>query len=299
MGHFNVQMPTHATVSIPRPYRGRLAPTPSGWLHMGHAATFQIARDRAREADGTLVYRTEDIDPARCRKEFAEGAMEDLRWWGLDWDEGPDLGGPYGPYTQSQRLPLYRDAFAELRERGLIYPSPHSRKEIAECRPALSPVDGDPLFPVQLRPGRAACSRLAGSDQVNWRFRVPDGRAIRFTDGRTGEKCFVAGRDFGDFIIWKKDGWPAYELAVAVDDHAMKITEVVRGEDLLMSTARQILLYEALRLRTPRWYHCSLVVDPETGIRLSKTHKSLALRALRDAGHPAGQYPAHQAADSA
>jgi len=266
---------------------------------MGHAATFRIAWERARAAGGTLVYRTEDIDPDRCRADYADGAMEDLRWWGLDWDEGPDCGGPHAPYAQSARRHLYREVFAELRERGLIYPSPHSRKEIADCRPKRSPVDGDPVFPVQLRPGRAAYSRLADSQPVNWRFRVPDGRALHFRDGRTGLKSFVAGRDFGDFIIWKKDGWPSYELAVVTDDHDMKITEVVRGEDLLLSTARQILIYEALLIRPPAWYHCPLVKDPETGQRLSKTHKSLALRALREQGHPPGQLLENAAGDPA
>jgi glutamyl-tRNA synthetase len=115
---------------------------------------------------------------------------------------------------------------------------------------------------------------------------VPDGRPIHFHDGRCGEKTYIAGEDFGDFIVWKKDDWPSYELGVVVDDHAMEVTEVVRGEDLLVSTARQLLLYEALEWRAPEWYHCPLVIDPETGYRMSKTHKSRSLRELRKLGMP-------------
>ena len=259
-------------------YRGRIAPTPSGWLHAGHAATFRIAWERARKANGTLVFRIEDIDPARTREEYVNGSMEDLRWCGLDWDEGPDCGGPSAPYLQSQRKALYPSAFARPRDLGRVLSSPHSRKEIKAARPVASPVDGDPVFPPSLRPPNTAERRGIMETGVNWRFRVPDGRIIRFNDQRCGEKAYMAGRDFGDFIIWKRDNWPSYELAVVVDDHAMGITEVVRGEDLLLSTARQLLLYEAFGWAPPDWYHCQLVVDPETGQRMSKTSGSRALR---------------------
>jgi glutamyl-tRNA synthetase len=271
-------------------YRGRLAPTPSGWLHLGHAATFQTAWQRARERNGTLIFRMEDIDPYRCRPEYLKGAIEDLIWWGLDWDEGPDKEGPYAPYLQSQRTELYRTTLEILRVSGFIYPSPHSRKEIEALSPERSPVDGDTIFPASLRrepsPGPDAAGPTA------WRFRVPDGREIRFTDGRTGEKRYTAGVDFGDFLIWRKEDVPAYELAVVVDDHAMDISEVVRGEDLLLSTARQLLVYEALQWNAPAWYHCPLVVDPATGQRMSKTHRSLGLKALRESGHAPGLEPA-------
>lgn len=265
-------------------YRGRIAPTPSGWLHLGHAATFTRAWQRARERQGVLVYRTEDLDPDRCRPEYAAGAIEDLRWWGLDWDEGPDCGGAFAPYIQSQRIEGFRAAFDRLRGLGCLYPSPHSRSEIAACRPAASPVDGDAVFPPQLRRPAATAEPEPAADPVAWRFRVPDGRTIRFTDNRSGDKAYLAGRDFGDFIVWRRDGLPAYDFAVVVDDHAMRITEVVRGEDLLVSTARQLLLYEALGWNPPQWYHCELVIDPATGRRLAKTHRSLALRALREQG---------------
>jgi glutamyl-tRNA synthetase len=274
-----------------RPYRGRLAPTPSGWLHAGHAATFRTTWERARKARGTLVYRLEDTDPARNREDYIEGAMEDLRWIGLDWDEGPDCGGPHAPYVQSARKSLFQAAFAKLRDKGKIYPSPHSRAEIRSAGPARSPVDGDPLFPPALRPPNTGKALPGSADGVNWRFRVPDGRTIRFKDGRCGDQSFMAGRDFGDFIVWKKDGWPSYELAVVVDDHAMEITEVVRGEDLLLATARQLLLYEALGWEAPDWYHCPLVIDPETGHKLSKTSKSAGLRELREKGIDPARIP--------
>jgi glutamyl-tRNA synthetase len=276
------------TANRKAPYRGRIAPTPSGWLHLGHAVTFSRAWARAREKKGILIYRTEDLDPDRCQPEYATGAMEDLRWWGLDWDEGPDCGGPFAPYIQSQRQEIFRTAFERLKDQGLIYPSPHSRREIAEFNPALSPVDGDAIFPVELRrlPARAGAARE--NSELNWRFRVPDGKKISFVDNRSGQKAYLAGQDFGDFIVWRRDGLPSYDFAVVVDDHAMEITEVVRGEDLLVSTARQLLLYEALGWKPPEWFHCELVMDPATGKRMSKTHRSLALRALRDKGFKPG-----------
>jgi glutamyl-tRNA synthetase len=214
--------------------------------------------------------------------------MEDLRWWGLDWDEGPDCGGPCGPYQQSLKLEKFRVALERLKSTGHVYPSSHSRKEIAAENPKLSPVNGDPIFPSRFRPGESEWNNVP---EVNWRFQVPDGRQIQFHDNRLGSQSFVAGEDFGDFIVWKKDNWPAYELGVVVDDREMQITEVVRGEDLLISTAKQILIYEALGWQSPQWYHCPLVIDPETGYRMSKTHKSKSLRALREEGAVPGLPP--------
>ena len=272
-------------------YRGRIAPTPSGLLHLGHAATFSIAHLRARAAGGTVVYRTEDLDPDRCRPEFAEAAMEDLRWWGLDWDEGPDCGGPFAPYVQSERMARFQADMEQLVAAGTVYASPHSRRHIAEAETAISPANQEAVFPPELRPARPTATRFDPQAEINWRFRVPDGRAVTFEDGRCGQVTYVAGQDFGDFLVWRRNGLPAYELAVVTDDHAMEITEVVRGEDLLVSTARQLLLYEALGRIPPAWYHCPLVIDPVTEHRMSKTHRSLALRALREAGRPPGLAP--------
>lgn len=255
-------------------YRGRVAPTPTGYLHLGHAATFWIAAERCRQAHGTLVFRLEDLDPQRCRPEYAQASLDDLRWLGIVWQEGPDVGGPHIPYVQSERRPLYLQAWQDLREAGWIYPSRHSRKEIS----TLAPHEEEPIFPVEWRNDESA--ERTG---VNWRFRVPDHETISFLDGHFGPVEKTALRDFGDFQIWNRDDIPAYELAVVVDDIAMGITEVVRGADLLTSTARQLLLYRALKAKPPKFYHCPLVTD-EQGQRLAKRQAALSLRAMRKAG---------------
>jgi glutamyl-tRNA synthetase len=270
-------------------YRGRLAPSPTGHLHLGHARTFHTAYERARAAGGVLVLRDEDLDSSRSRAEFAAAMLEDLRWLGLEWQEGPDVGGPFGPYRQSERRPLYREAWARLVEGGHVYPCSCSRKDIA--RSAEAPHEGpagarhsqddEPHYPGTCRP-RAVVAPQAPAG-LNWRFRVPDGEEIIFEDLKQGRQSFVAGRDFGDFVVWRRDDVPAYQLAVVVDDAQMRITEVVRGADLLKSTARQILLQRALGLHTPAYFHCDLLTD-ERGERLAKRHESLSLRRLRAAG---------------
>lgn len=264
-------------------YRGRLAPTPTGHLHLGHAQTFWTAQERARRHGGQMVLRNEDLDRDRCKPQFAIDMLEDLRWFGFRWDEGPDLGGPFAPYTQSERLDWYLDVWRQLHTAGTIYPSPHSRKDVQSALTAPHEDDQEPLFPAALRPPPGTGAEATEPGMVNWRFRVPDGRMIEFIDGRCGLIRRVAGIDFGDFLVWRKDGFPSYELAVVADDHAMQITEVVRGEDLLTSTARQLLLYEALGWQPPAFYHCPLVQD-ETGARLAKRSAALSLRSLRAQG---------------
>jgi glutamyl-tRNA synthetase len=271
------------------PYRGRIAPTPSGRLHLGHAVTFGRAHERARSHKGTLIFRMEDIDTLRCSAADAAAALQDLHWWGLDWDEGPECGGPFGPYAQSGRLGWHREVLGRLAASGAVYPSPHSRRAVAELATERSPVDGEWLFPRQLRrPPNALTGPLPHGP---WRFAVPDGRAVRFHDQQQGDCCFVAGKDFGDFIVWRREDLPSYELAVVADDIAMQVTEVVRGADLLLSTARQILLYEALGKAPPAWLHVPLVCDPATGQRLAKSKRSLSLGQLRAAGLPPGLPP--------
>lgn len=260
-------------------YRGRIAPTPTGYLHLGHYATFRVAWEHARAANGVLVYRNEDIDPQRCRPEFARAAMEDLRWAGVDWDEGPDLGGPHAPYDQSQRTQRYREALAQLSARGHVFACTCSRRDVAAAANAPHDENGDPLYPGTCR-GR---STAPGDRTHCWRFRVPDGEMITFVDGRLGKQSFVAGRDFGDFVVWRRDDAPAYELAVVVDDAAMGMTEIVRGEDLLLSTARQLLLYRALGFPVPAFHHAPLLRDA-AGRRLAKRDAALSLRQLRQRG---------------
>src|SRR6185436_11987838 len=223
-------------------YRGRLAPSPTGYLHLGHARTFWIAQQRAQAAGGTLVLRNEDLDRARCKPEFVTAMTEDLKWFGFHWQEGPDCGGEYGPYHQSQRMSLYREAFEQLRAAGLVYPCTCSRKDIQQALQAPHASDDEPIYP-----GTCRNRSLAAGERATWRFRVPDGEPVSFTDAARGPQTFIAGKDFGDFVIWRHDDFPSYQLAVVVDDDAMRITEVVRGADLLPSTARQLLLYRSLR----------------------------------------------------
>lgn len=267
---------------IPKPYRGRIAPSPTGLLHLGHARTFWIAAERAAEHHGELILRNEDLDPQRSRTEFVTDMLEDLRWLGIHWSEGPDCGGPYAPYSQSERRPHYLAAWRKLRDGGFIYPCTCSRKELAEAASAPNDSDDEPIYPGRCR-SRTDAEQFARPAGVNWRFRVPDREVITFTDLHLGPQTFTAGRDFGDFVIWRRDDVPAYQLAVVADDAAMQITEVVRGADLLKSTARQILLYRALGLAVPDFYHCDLVCD-QAGIRLAKRHDALSIRHLRESG---------------
>jgi len=254
-------------------YRGRIAPTPTGLLHAGHAATFWTAFARAREAAGRLILRIEDIDPHRCRHDYVDACISDLSWLGVSWDEGP--------IYQSCRLPLFLETWMRLRDTGFIYPSPHSRRDVELATQA--PHDEEPIFPIHLRQPVESARAWVAPAGTNWRFRVPDGEVISFVDGRHGEVALTAGKDFGDFVVWRRDDVPAYELAVVADDIAMQITEVVRGEDLLVSTARQVLLYRALGAEPPAFYHCPLVRDAD-GQRMAKRSASMSLSALREAG---------------
>ncbi len=277
-------------------YRGRIAPSPTGFLHAGHARTFFTAFERARAAGGTLVLRMEDLDPERSRRVYAEAAIEDLRWLGIDWQEGPDAGGAYAPYAQSERGGVYRAAWRTLVERGFLFPCRCSRKDLAAATGAPHEADDDePLYPGTCRslplplPGAPLhgadfwTENVAGGAGVNWRFRVPDGEAIEFVDANLGPQRFVAGADFGDFVVMRRDGAASYQLACVVDDAQMRITEVVRGADLLKSTARQILLNRALGYENPAWFHCALVAD-RNGRRLAKRHDALSVRTLRERG---------------
>jgi glutamyl-tRNA synthetase len=302
-----------ASPPIASSYRGRLAPSPTGYLHVGHARTFWTAFQRAREAGGTLVMRMEDLDPDRTRPAYTDAALDDLRWLGIRWQEGPDLGGPdkggpFAPYVQSKRRAVYLDFWRRLLRTGRLFPCRCSRKDLAgalaaphervqsagaggKIDAAADEPDDEPIYPGTCRlfmggtpqlPGPTA-SEFEDPGGANWRFRVPDGEVIEFVDLNLGPQRFVAGEDFGDFAVWRRDNVPSYQLACVADDAAMAITEVVRGADLLKSTARQILLYRALGLNPPAWYHCRLVVD-HNGQRLAKRHDALSLRALRQRG---------------
>jgi len=267
------------------PYRGRLAPSPTGLLHLGHARTFWTAYQRAQQANGILIMRNEDLDPQRSKHEFVTAMLEDLRWLGIWWQEGPDVGGPYAPYIQSRRRKFYLEAWRKLVQAGFVYPCRCSRKDLARSAQAPHDEDDEPIYPGTCRPHPDITPSEPPESPagLNWRFRVPESTETAFKDGYFDTKSYVSGRDFGDFLVWRRDDVPAYQLAVVVDDAAMRITEVVRGADLLRSTARQILIYQALGLEQPAWYHCPLMLDNQ-GQRLAKRHDALSLRALREQG---------------
>lgn len=259
-------------------YRGRLAPSPTGLLHLGHARTFWIAAERARLAGGKLFLRNDDLDAIRFRLDFVDAMIEDLRWLGLRWEE-PVV-------AQSQHRGLYRAALEQLHAAGMIFPCTRTRRDVIEA--AGAPHEGgendEPVYPRSFRPAAdAPLPPLGDTIAVNWRFRVPDGETVAFTDRKLGPQAAVAGRDFGDFLVWRKDDVPSYQLACVVDDAAMGITEVVRGADLVRSTFRQLLLYRALGHTAPAFYHCPLMLDAK-GVRLAKRHDVLSLRALRERG---------------
>ena len=263
---------------VKKAYRGRLAPSPTGYLHLGHARTFWLAWQRARAAGGALLLRNDDLDRARCRPEFVAAMVEDLRWLGLDWD-GPVV-------TQSERLGRYRAALESLHAARLIFPCTRSRRDVLEAAgaPHEGGADDEPVYPKEFRPPiDAPLPPLGETIGTNWRFRVPDGEEIVFRDERCGEQRASAGRDFGDFLVWRKDNLPSYQLATVVDDVELGITEVVRGADLIKSTFRQLLLFRALGAPAPRFCHAPLMLD-ERGERLAKRHDALAIRTLRAAG---------------
>ncbi len=257
------------------------------------------AQERASDAAGVLNLRNEDLDRDRCKPGYAVDMLEDLRWFGLEWAEGPDCGGPFAPYVQSERRGFYVEALQRLWEGGWIYPCRCSRRDVQQALQAPHAADDEPVYPGTCRgweegrargrswlPGPRALAKgapTADAARINWRFRVPDGETILWADEFCGPQRWVAGREFGDFVVWRHDDVPAYQLAVTVDDARMGITEVVRGADLLVSTARQLLLYRALGWPAPRFYHCPLMLDA-AGVRLAKRHDALSLRTLRAAG---------------
>jgi glutamyl-tRNA synthetase len=258
-------------------YVGRLAPSPTGLLHLGHAATFFVAHDRARAASGKLILRIDDLDPQRTQEHFISAAEEDLRWLGLTWDEAT---------RESEHLPSYKRTMEHLLAMGVAYPCTCSRKDLQQATQAPhEDSDDEPVYGGRCRPRAEAHHTLLPN--TNYRFRVPDGETISFLDRHCGPQSFVSGCDphasFGDFLVWRKDGLPSYQLACVVDDAEMNITEVVRGRDLLKSTARQLLLQRALGLPAPEYFHTDLLRD-EHGQRLAKRHDALSLRALRHNG---------------
>jgi len=266
------------------PYAGRLAPSPTGLLHLGHARTFWIAYERAWQDNGKLWLRNEDLDSQRSRADFARAMREDLQWLGITWD---------GELRQSERIPMYRDAMQQLLRAGYAYPCACSRRDLQQATLAPHEDDDEPVYNNRCRTSFSALQTPGAelSPTTNYRFRITTDEPVTFVDAHAGPQKFTPGVDFGDFLIWRKalssdpadTGLPSYQLACVVDDAAMQITEVVRGRDLLKSTARQILLQRALGLPTPGYFHADLMRDA-SGQRLAKRHDALSLRALRESG---------------
>jgi glutamyl-tRNA synthetase len=254
------------------PPRGRLAPSPTGAQHVGNARTYLIAWLLARSRGAPLGLRIEDIDSPRIKPGAADLILEDLRWLGLDWDGEP--------VVQSGRLPLYDATLRRLRERELVYPCTCTRSDVAQAASAPHAGHEGPPYPGTCASRRATGAPALGDRPYAWRFRVT--HSPGFTDGYLGPVQMEVRAIGGDFVVWKSAGTPAYQLAVVVDDADMGVTEVVRGEDLVPSTPRQLLLYEALELRPPEFVHVPLVVGPD-GRRLAKRHGDTRLVALRDA----------------
>ena len=283
---------------FPSPVRGRLAPSPTGKLHLGNAYAFLAAWLRARSQAGALVLRMEDIDPERSRAAFAGGILEDLAWLGLDWDEGPDKGGAHGPYVQSERLERYAFWLQEFRRRGLVYPCYCTRKELRSLASAPHVGDEGAPYPGTCRLLDAAGCEAHEREGRRASIRMDIGAALRalgegdaasplvFQDAVLGRQAVSPLQWGGDFALRRSDGVIAYQLAVAVDDADMGISEVVRGGDLLASTPRQILLFRLIGAVPPAYAHLPLLHDA-SGERLAKRHKSLEIGELRAKGVPA------------
>jgi len=264
--------------------RGRYAPSPTGPLHLGNARSALLAWLETRLLDGVFILRMEDLDRPRTRPGSAEQIIDDLRWMGLDWDEGPDLGGPLGPYVQSERDPLYAEALDRLHRQEALFPCFCSRKDIAQA--ASAPHRQGGVYPGTCRDltpeQRLSVQKRKHGKRPAWRYHAPM-RHVEIEDAVFGLFEQDLAAEAGDFVVRRADGLYAYQLAVVVDDGLMGVTHVARGADLLDSTPRQIELFEALDLPVPQFCHLPLLLDAR-GERLAKRDGSDSIAAFREAG---------------
>jgi glutamyl-tRNA synthetase len=269
---------------------GRLAPSPTGAQHVGNARTYLLAWLSVRSRGGRVILRIEDIDSPRVKRGAAEQAIQDLRWLGLDWDEGPDIGGRQAPYVQTRRLELYQQAVEQLKAAERVYPCTCTRSDVAAAASAPHVGEEGPRYPGTCA-GRCVADAATLTRSVSegvqvpsfvWRYRAAN-QTRELNDLVAGRQNCNVATDLGDFVIAKAGGTPAYQLAVVVDDHAMAVTEALRGDDLLPSAFRQLELYDFFSWTPPRFAHVPLVVGPD-GRRLAKRHGDTRLATLREAG---------------
>lgn len=265
--------------------RLRFAPSPTGQLHVGNARTALFNWLLARGSQGAFVLRIEDTDAERSTQASEASILDDLRWLGLSWDEGPDLGGPFGPYRQSERLNLYRSHEAQLLQRGLAYRCFCSPEQLAADRDAALASGQTTRYVGRCRDlaREEVETRMAAGERAATRFRVPDGVDVAFDDAVRGMVRFSSDV-IGDPVIVRSDGTPAYNFAVVIDDALMKVTHVIRGEDHISNTPRQLLLYEALGYVPPTFAHLAMVMGPDH-TKLSKRHGATSVSEFREKGY--------------
>ena len=257
--------------------RVRFAPSPTGHIHVGNARTALFNWLYTRQKGGLFILRVEDTDVERSRTEYEEGLIKDLRWLGIDWDEGPDVGGAFGPYRQSERLGIYHAHTQQLLESGQAYHCFCSSEELEENRRKALAEGAMPVYSGRCRSIglEAARRRMTEGEQAVVRLRVPEEGEVSFDDLVRGTVTFDL-KLIGDPILVRSNGLPAYNYAVVIDDHLMRVTHVVRGEDHISNTPRQILTYRALRLEPPRFAHLAMVMGQDN-TRLSKRHGATAV----------------------
>jgi len=275
------------------PLATRFAPSPSGHLHLGNARTALLSYLAARKTAGRFILRVEDTDEGRSSDEFMEALFEDLRWLGLEWDEGPDVGGPHAPYRQQQRKELYADWLAKLDAAGLTYPCYCTPAELSIGRKRMLSAGKPPRYPGTCRDLtlEQRAEREARGLPAALRYRVPMGESIEFTDVVHGVQRFLSD-DIGDFIIRRADGSTAFFFSNAIDDALMRVTLVLRGDDHLTNTPRQLMILKALQLPAPQYAHVALLLGMD-GAPLSKRNGALSLRELRERGYLPGALRNH------